>query len=223
MKASTLFPAIPNNQLIHNPEGVDFKNIITRLDSRYMTILSITYQNRKNSNSFTNLFKFPETHESRTEQLLVHCYDIRIAEQKDDRSMHNTKLIDLLEGNLHSTSDYLSVIRSVINIPEMHAYLEKNILVAPMDYPGQRNVRRAVVHRMINGEQSSVPQQILNIVPIIGPLHVSLNSRETVFLINYNFFEKMYHSIFGPRKILAKNQNHIELIFFWNFHLRVGF
>ncbi len=79
-----VFPAIPNNQLIHNPEGVDFKDIITRLDSRYMTILSITYQNRKNSNSFTNLFKFPETHESRTEQLLVHCCDIRIASRKDD-------------------------------------------------------------------------------------------------------------------------------------------
>ena len=118
--------------------------------------------------------------------------------------MHNTKLIDLIEGNLHSMRDYLSVIRSVINIPEMHAYLTKNILVAPIDYPGQRNVRRAVVHRMINGEQSSVPQLVFNIVPIIGPLHVSLNSRETVFLVNYDFFEKMYHSIFGPRKILAK-------------------
>jgi hypothetical protein len=35
-------------------------------------------------------------------------------------------------------------------------------------------------------------------------LHVSLNSRETVFLVNYEFFEKMYHSIFGSRKILAK-------------------
>jgi len=49
-----------------------------------------------------------------------------------------------------------------------------------------------------------VPPQILNIIPFIGPLHVSLNSRETVFLINYDFFEKMYHSIFGSRKILAK-------------------
>ena len=87
MKASTLTPAIPNNQLVHNPRDVDFKDIITRLDSRYMRILSITYQNQKNSNSidsFTTLFKLSETHESRTEQLLVHCYDIRIAERKDD-------------------------------------------------------------------------------------------------------------------------------------------
>ena len=86
----------------------------------------------------------------------------------------------------------------------MHAYLAKNILVAPMDYLGQRNVRRAVVHCMINGKQLSVPQQVLNIVPIIGPLHVSLNSQEIVFFVNYNFFEKMYHLIFGPYKILVK-------------------
>src|SRR5215212_1102081 len=96
MKASILTPAIPNNQLVHNSRGVDFKDIITRLDSRYMRILSITYQNRKNSNSidsFTTLFKLSETHESRTEQLLVHCYDIRTAERKDDRSIYNNKMI----------------------------------------------------------------------------------------------------------------------------------
>src|SRR2546430_7168515 len=73
-----------------------------------------------------------------------------------------------------------------------------------MDYPGQKNVCRAVVNRMINGDQSNIPLQILNIVPFIGPLHISLNSRETVFLINYDFFERMYHSVFGLNKILAK-------------------
>ncbi|CAB4477728.1 unnamed protein product [Rhizophagus irregularis] len=71
----------------------------------------------------------------RTERLLIHSYDIRIAERKKDRSMQNTKLIDLLEGSLHSTEDYISVIRLIINIPELCAYLEENILIAPMDYP----------------------------------------------------------------------------------------
>src|SRR6266496_5287544 len=118
--------------------------------------------------------------------------------------MQNTKLIDLLEGSLHSTEDYLSVIRLIINIPELYAYLEENALVAPMDYPRQKNVRHAVMNYLIKGEQSSVPQQILNIIPFIGPLHISLNSRETVFLINYDFFEKMYYAIFGLYKILAK-------------------
>ncbi|CAB5303923.1 unnamed protein product [Rhizophagus irregularis] len=50
----------------------------------------------------------------------------------------------------------------------------ENILVAPMDYPGQKNVHRAVVHRMINGERSDVPPQILNIVPFIVCITQSL-------------------------------------------------
>ena len=65
--------------------------------------------------------------------------------------MQNTKLIDLLEGSLHSTEDYVSVIRLIINIPELCAYLEKNALVAPMDYPEQKNVHCAVMNYLIKG------------------------------------------------------------------------
>jgi hypothetical protein len=208
MKTSIQVPAISfinniNNQhTVQNPKGIDFNNIIIRLDLQYMKDLSFTYQERKKW--FPSLFELSITHERRIEHLLIHSYDIRISERKNDRSMQNTKLIDLLEGSLHSTNDYLLVIRSIINIPEIHAYLDKNIFVAPMDYPGQKNVRRAIVHRMTNGEQSNIPLQILNIIPFIGPLHISLNSRETVFLINYSFFERMYHATFGLHKILAK-------------------
>ena len=205
MKASTQISAVPFNNItdqsiIQNPKGIDSSNIIIQLKLRYMKILGMAYQDRKD---FFNLFE-SSSHDERVEHLLVHNYDIRIAERRGDRSMHNTKLVDLLEGNLHSTKDYLLAVQSVINIPEMNTYLEKNVLIAPMDYPGQKNIRRAIVHHMTNRERSDVPPQILNIIPFIGPLHVSLNSRETVFLINYDFFEKMYHSIFGSRKILAK-------------------
>jgi hypothetical protein len=206
MKSSTQVSAIPfnnvTNQLIQNPKGFDSSIIILQLDLKYMEDFSITYREQKKF--FTSLLGSTETHEERTERLLVHSYDIRIAERKNDQSMQNTKLIDLLEGSLHSTKDYISVIQLIINIPELCTYLEKNILIAPMDYPGQKNIRRAITHYMVNREQSDVPTQILNIVPFIGPLHVSLNSRETVFLINYNFFENMYHAIFGFCKILAK-------------------
>ena len=162
MKSSLQASAIPfkNNtgQSIQNTKGIDFNNIISQLDSKYMKDLNITYQEQKKS--YINLFGLSENHEERTERLLIHSYDIRIAERKKDRSMQNTKLIDLLEGSLHSTEDYVSVIRLIINIPELCAYLEKNALVAPMDYPGQKNVRRAVMNYLIKGEQSSVPRKI---------------------------------------------------------------
>jgi hypothetical protein len=71
-----------------------------------MKNLNISYQERKKS--FTNLFELCENHEKRVENLLIHSYDTRIAERKNDRSMQNSKLIDLLEGGFHSTKDYLS-------------------------------------------------------------------------------------------------------------------
>src|SRR6266498_3094371 len=207
MKAFTQIPTIPfkniTNQLtIQNPRGIDFNNIIIQLDLRYMEILSTTYQERKKS--FTDLFELSETYEKRVEHLLIHSYDIRIAERKNDRSMQNTKLVDFLKGSLHSTKDYLLAVQSIIGISEINTYLKKNILITPMDFLRQKNIRRAIVHHMTNGEQSNILSQILNIIPFIGPLHISLNSRETVFLINYDFFEKMYHAIFGLYKILAK-------------------
>ncbi len=39
---------------------------------------------------------------------------------------------------------------------------------------------------------------------MIGLLHVSLNSHEIVFLANYQFFDKLFHEVFGHKKVLAK-------------------
>ncbi|CAG8663350.1 25262_t:CDS:2 [Dentiscutata erythropus] len=50
-----------------------------------------------------------------------------------------------------------------------------------MDFPRQLNVRRAVSCRIKLGDFSGIPEQVLRIVPMIGPLHVSLNSRESKF------------------------------------------
>jgi len=47
--------------------------------------------------------------------------------------MHNTKLVDLLKGDLHSTKDYLFAIQLLINISEINTYLEKNVLIAILD------------------------------------------------------------------------------------------
>ena len=48
------------------------------------------------------------------------------------------------------------------------------------------------------------PRDIEPFLPILGPLHLSLNSREHVFLVHYSFFEKLFHSVFGSGKKLAK-------------------
>ena len=47
------------------------------------------------------------------------------------------------------------------------------------------------------------PKFLQNIVPFIGPLHVQLNARECVCILNIDFFKKAYSFIFGARKSLS--------------------
>ncbi|CAG8760641.1 19493_t:CDS:1, partial [Dentiscutata erythropus] len=78
------------------------------------------------------------------------------------------------------------------------------VFIAPMDYPGQLHIRHAITHHIKLGDSSGILEQILHVVSMIGPLHVSLNSRKTVFLLNYHFFDILFHAVFGRNKVLAK-------------------
>ena len=118
--------------------------------------------------------------------------------------MENSKLVVLKEGSLHSTSNYIEAVKHMIDVSEVRDYMEMQTLVAPIDYPRQLHVCRAINYRIKVGDSSGVSEQILRIVLIIGPLHVSLNIRETVFLVNYKFFDKLFHEVFGHLKVLAK-------------------
>ena len=50
---------------------------------------------------------------------------------------------------------------------------------------------------------------LLSIVPTIGPLHISINSREHLVSSFHPFFKYLYESIF-PRRKFAVNPNHRE-------------
>ncbi len=50
------------------------------------------------------------------------------------------------------------------------------------------------------GAHSRIPEYILHMVPILGPLHVSLNTRETCFLLFHPFFNQLYN---GKKRNLA--------------------
>src|SRR6266542_1785971 len=55
---------------------------------------------------------------------------------------------------------------------------------------------------------------------MIGPLHISLNSRETLFQTYHFFFEMLYHNLFGDKKILSQKpkQTVINLILHLTYH-----
>ncbi|RHZ47875.1 hypothetical protein Glove_566g83 [Diversispora epigaea] len=68
------------------------------------------------------------------------------------------------------------------------------------DWPGQLFLRKALALR----SQLNIPQEIEFFLPILRSLHLSLNSRKHIILIYHNFFEQMFHSVFGNNKKLAK-------------------
>jgi len=58
--------------------------------------------------------------------------------------MKNTKLVNLKEGSLKSTEDYVNAVKYLIETPEMKTYMETQILVMPIDYPRQLHIWHAI-------------------------------------------------------------------------------
>jgi len=151
------------------------------------------------------LIPISETHNEQVEWLLIYSYDNRIKECQTDQSMENTKLVDLKVGSFHSTENYVDTLKHMINVhKEVKNYLKIWILVAPIDYPRQLHVRYAITHWINVSDSFEILEQILHIVLIIEPLYVSLNSHETVFLLNYRIFDKLFHEVFRYQKVLVK-------------------
>jgi hypothetical protein len=131
--------------------------------------------------------------------------------------MSNSKLVDFILHSLHSTKDYIECIDLVFkaferieNIGENN-YLNKFIISVIADWPEQVNIRRAITLRIKKGITSEIPEKVLNLIPIIGLLHISLNSRETLFQTYHFFFEMLYHDLFGNKKILSQKPKQIVI------------
>ena len=122
--------------------------------------------------------------------------------------MKNCHLVNIKELNFKSLDDYLKAIKMITEIPLLNIYLQENIIPIVTDFPGQLFIRKVItlLNKQKKGQKIStkISNIINNFIPILGPLHVSLNMREDIILIHWDFFEKLYQSVFGKNKILAK-------------------
>src|SRR6185369_13554266 len=109
--------------------------------------------------------------------LTVHSYesDLHI-NHTETRKMDTVKLVDFIPQELKSLNDYLNSINTFIKIPLIDNYLSEFIIPVPADYPGQYFLRKAITLRQIYQENSGISDKITNFVPLLGPLHVSLNT-----------------------------------------------
>ncbi|RIB20874.1 hypothetical protein C2G38_1152209 [Gigaspora rosea] len=102
--------------------------------------------------------------------------------------------------------EYIKAINVIAKVPSMRRYIEKGHAIPLVaDWPGQIHLRTAISHYLCYNNSSNITNDVLSFLPIIGPLHISLNSRELVFLQYQPFFSALYHFVFGDKKPLAQN------------------
>ena len=144
-------------------------------------------------------FRFVDD-KTKLEELTVHSYDVRLKEKRSTRSIKDTVLVDLVKNNLHSIEAYINAINVVTSIPTINRYIEEgNVIPVVADWPSQIYLKTAISQYLVYGNSSGITDNILSFLPMIGPLHISLNSRELIFL-QYQPFSQQYINIYLVKK-----------------------
>ena len=115
------------------------------------------------------------------------------------RTMETCRLIDCNEMPPKSYQNFCEAIEHAMN-SRLSQYLEKFICPMSADWPGQFYSRQVV-----DNIAGHLPLHLNSIVPMMGPLHVSLNAREKSVVLFHPFFKNLYSAVFGiKRHPLAK-------------------
>src|SRR5207237_10394912 len=109
--------------------------------------------------------------------------------------MKGLQLVGFNEQHLHSVQDYFDILKLILSI---NGNLDQQVAPIVADWPGQIFIRKALYTEKLS-------QEIESFLPMLGPLHLSLNSREQVLLVHHSFFENLFNFVFVNRIKLAKN------------------
>ncbi|RHZ44067.1 hypothetical protein Glove_767g14 [Diversispora epigaea] len=109
----------------------------------------------------------------RIEILTIHDYNDNIIERKEECSMKGLQLVGFEKQHLHSVFDYINALKIILSINNRTQHLRGFVAPVVADWLGQLFIRKALRIQTLNS-----PQEINSFLPMLGPLHVSLNSRE---------------------------------------------
>src|SRR6266542_1414596 len=201
-------PAIPRSGAI-NSKIIDGELISRHIDRRFIVNLGIPYHDRIRD----YMIRDSSDDEILMDRLTIHSYNDRLTEKRNNRHIQNAILIDFVENNLKSVKDYMKALQIVNDQQPIQEYLSNYIIPIIADWPGQLFIRKAIARRLLLNDET-IPPFVTLFLPIMGPLHVSLNSRELVFVKNSFLFNDIYKNIFRTRKILGERSQpwRIDLI-----------
>ena len=201
-----IFPnleAIPMKkpEIVHPKDGIDktiLKNAICSDEG--MSTLGHTFASYMPE--FTTAFFDPLMERERLE---AHDY-CASADVRHLRKFENVHLIDFLKLPLKSKENY-KVALDVVNSSKLKEYCSKFVVLLPGDYPSQFYPRK-IIYELLNNYlltqeiENVAIDPLLSIVPMIGPLHIDLNSDEDLVLNFHPLLKHIYEAVF-PGKNLA--------------------
>ena len=220
---------VPHNIFdVHHPNGLDIPGCLNTVTSpQSMETLAKTYSSSMPS-WITKSFFAPELERHILDEH-NYCDD---KEVRSMRTMENLHLVNFFELQLKSKEGFAAAIDIAMG-SGLKQYLKKFVVVQPGDWPCQFYCRQIIYdqlpiptkekqnpvsacesnlcdHNYVSKPTSStIPDRypsvaaLCSIVPTMGPLHISLNSREHVFVTFRPFFEKVYKHLF-PKSTLAR-------------------
>jgi len=190
---------IPHNEVI-NPKIVDYEVISRHLNRQFIVNLGISYHDRSCMQGY---IEKECSEDDLIDRLTLHSYNDRLAERKSEHHVQNAILVNFVESSLKGIEVYIKALQIVYDQELMQTYLSDHIIPIVADWLGQFFIHKAIVLRLLLNNEI-IPPFVMSFLPIMGPLHVSLNSHELVFLKNSVFFNKIYKGIFKANKVLGK-------------------
>ncbi|RIB29821.1 hypothetical protein C2G38_2154305 [Gigaspora rosea] len=164
-----------NGVSVYNPENVEASKICWYLLNVYTGASDISYTDRQSYKISQGLII--NTFDP-IEMLTIHSYADNIVERKEERSMRGLQLIGFREQHLHSVEDYLNALNIILLINNKTRHLDGQVAPVVADWPGQLFIKKLLHLRKSSNTNFIIPQQIESFLPMLGLLHLSLNSRE---------------------------------------------
>ncbi|CAB4044335.1 Hypothetical predicted protein, partial [Paramuricea clavata] len=112
--------------------------------------------------------------------------------------MKNTKLAYSIELPLKSLDDVLTAVNKVLS-SGLNKYQSQ--FIAPVIGDWRKHF---FIWQLVYSNATTVPATLKNVIPLIGPLHISLNARVCVLLLFHELFADLYAFLFGKKAKLAK-------------------
>lgn len=123
--------------------------------------------------------------------------------------MSNVHLIDMVKQDLHSLEDYLNALKKAFKNRGLIDYAKTRLIIVVGDFPTQRYIKGLIRQKDTYGDKSGqlIPEDLKvalsSLVPIVGPLHISLNGQQDLVKQFRFFYESLYKRV--VRKDLPKN------------------